>query len=512
MTAAELQERVFAYLMNPDTHGGVRVERIDTHAASVFLAGEHAYKIKRAVKYPYLDYSTLEKRKAACAKELEINRRFAADLYLKAIPITQEPNDKLALDGGGEPIEWAVVMKRFDERKTLDHLAESALITEELAEQLGRKVAELHAEAPTFPSDAWLKFLPEIIADNDAALRQRAELFATADVDFLRDQSIFALNRITPLLESRARSGFIRQGHGDLHLGNIALIDGKPIVFDAIEFDPLIAAGDVLYDLAFLLMDLIDRGLPAIANIVLNRYLVEARRDENLDGMAALPLFLSLRAAIRAKVALARLVQTTSKDLSAVAEQARIYFTHAVGFLSPAKPRLLAVGGLSGTGKSALARIIAPKIMPAPGAIVIRSDIERKIMFGAQENKPLPREAYAPPVSAQVYKILCRKAQRVILAGHSAIVDAVFASVDERRAIRAIADDCGVEFAGLFLEVDLKTRLDRVTARVNDASDADAAIAERQQEIEIGPLDWQRIDAAHDKNDTLAQALRVIDA
>jgi aminoglycoside phosphotransferase family enzyme/predicted kinase len=511
MNATELQEVVFAHLMNPDTHGGLRVERIDTHAASVFLAGEHAYKVKRAVKYPYLDYSTLEKRKAACAKELEINRRFAADLYLKVIPITQEPGGKLALDGDGEPIEWAVVMKRFDERKTLDHLAESASITEELAEQLGRRVAELHTEAPTLSADAWLKFLPEIIADNDAALRQRADLFTTADVDFLRDQSNSALNRITPLLESRGRSGFIRQGHGDLHLGNIALIGGQPIAFDAIEFDPLIAAGDVLYDLAFLLMDLIDRGLPAIANIVLNRYLVATRRDENLDGMAALPLFLSLRAAIRAKVALARLVRTTSKDRSATADQARTYFDLAVGFLSPAKPRLVAVGGLSGTGKSALARAVAPKIMPAPGAIILRSDIERKIMFGVPENKPLPQDAYAPAVGVRVYEILGRKAQRVIAAGHSAIVDAVFASTEERRAIRAIADDCGVEFIGLFLEADLRTRLDRVMARVNDASDADAAIAARQQEIEIGPLDWQRIDAAHDKNDTASQALRAIE-
>jgi predicted kinase len=266
-----------------------------------------------------------------------------------------------------------------------------------------------------------------------------------------------------------------------------------------------------LYDLAFLLMDLIDRDLSVIANIILNRYLIETRRDENLDGMAALPLFLSLRAAIRAKVAFARLGQTTLKDRSAIADQARIYFAHAVRFLSPAKPRLVAVGGLSGTGKSALARAIAPKIMPAPGAIVIRSDIERKIMFAAREDQPLPPEAYAPAASVKVYEILRHKAQRVILAGHSAVVDAVFASMVERRAIRAIADDCGVEFVGLFLEADLRTRLDRVTARVHDASDADAAIAARQQEIEIGALDWQRIDAAHDKNDTLTQALKVIE-
>jgi len=201
-------------------------------------------------------------------------------------------------------------------------------------------------------------------------------------------------------------------------------------------------------------------------------------------------------------------MQTSSKDRSTPTDQAGVYFAHAVKFLSPPKPRLVAVGGLSGTGKSALARAIAPMVKPAPGAIVIRSDIERKIMFGVPENEPLPKEAYAPSVGVRVYEILRRKAQRVISAGHSAIVDAVYPSMEERRAIRATADDCGVEFVGLFLQADLRTRLDRVTTRTNDASDADAAIAERQQQIETGPIDWNRIDAAHNKSDTLTQALK----
>jgi len=511
MTDTEIQENVFAYLMDPNTHHGVSVERIDTHAASVFLAGDYAYKVKRAVAYPYLNYSTMEKRKIACFKELEINRRFAPDLYLKVIPITSQSNGKLALDGGGKPVEWTVVMKRFDEHATLDRLAENALITEELAEQLGRTIAELHALVPTIDPIPWLQFIPLIIDDNDAALRERADLFPPADVNLLRLNSGSALRKIMPLLKKRGQLGFIRQVHGDLHLGNVALIDGKATVFDAIEFDPLIAAGDVLYDLAFMLMDLIERGLPAIANIVLNRYLIETKRDENLDGLASLPLFLSIRAAIRAKVAVARLAQMKSKDSSTVASQARTYFGHAVGFLSPAAPKLVAIGGLSGTGKSALARLIAPKIMPAPGAIVIRSDIERKIMFGVPELKPLPQESYAPAVSARVYEILAQKAQRVILAGHSVVVDAVFSSVGERHVIREIAKNCGIEFVALFLEADLRTRLNRIMARIHDASDADAEIAERQQAMQIEPIDWHHIDANRDKNDTLTQAIAVLE-
>ena len=288
------------------------------------------------------------------------------------------------------------------------------------------------------------------------------------------------------LLSLRERAGRVARCHGDLHLGNIVLLDGEPLLFDAIEFDPRIATGDVLYDLAFLLMDLIERGLTPAANIVLNRYLNETRRAEDLDALAALPLFLSLRAAIRAKVAAERRTQTGER--AATEQSARDYFALAGKLLAPPPPMLVAVGGLSGSGKSLLARALAADIAPVPGAVVLRSDVERKALFGIAETGRLPETAYSRDVTAQVYAALAGKARRVIAAGHSAIVDAVFADAGERTAIAQAA--AGAAFHGLFLTADLATRLARVGGRRGDASDADAAVAREQERYDLGAMQW----------------------
>ena len=309
----ESQDEVFALLSDPATHGGAQVVRIDTHAASVFLAGERAYKVKRAVKFPFLDYSTVAKRKAACEAELEVNRAFAPQLYLGAVAITREARG-LALAGKGEPVDWAVEMRRFDENATLDHLADKGKVDAALADALARTVVAAHADAPVVEAGPWIEALADFIAQNDKAFREMPDLFDPAAAAELTRNSRAFLDRARPLLLARGEQGFVRRGHGDLHLGNIALIDGAPVPFDAIEFDPLIAAGDVLYDLAFLLMDLVERRLTGAANVVLNRYLAETRRDENFDTLAALPLFMSLRAAIRAKVTAARRDQAADKQ------------------------------------------------------------------------------------------------------------------------------------------------------------------------------------------------------
>src|SRR5437016_1257974 len=305
--ADDVQAEVFALMSDPATHGGHAVKRIDTHAASIFLAGERAYKIKRAVRFPFLDYSTLEKRKAACEAELAVNRVFAPGLYRRVVAIGRDEAGRLSLDGAGEPVEWAVEMQRFDESATLDHLAARGALDPALGNELARIVAAAHAAAPAADAAQWARALASYIEQNEAAFREEPALFAPDDAERLTQASRAALARLRPLILMRGEGGLVRRGHGDLHLGNIALIDGKPVPFDAVEFDPLIAAGDVLYDLAFLLMDLHERGLKQAANVVLNRYLVEARRDSDFDALAALPPFMSLRAAIRAKVTAARL-------------------------------------------------------------------------------------------------------------------------------------------------------------------------------------------------------------
>jgi uncharacterized protein len=502
--AAADQEPVLRLLADPATFGGAEVRRIDTHAASVFLAGDRALKVKRAVRFPYLDYSTLEKRKAACAAEIEVNRPFAPQLYRGVVAITRDRDGHLLLGGQGMPVEWAVEMHRFDETRTLDFLADEGKIDAALADRLARAVAAAHSRAPVVDAEPWLAALSKYLNQNDAAFRDDPELFPRAAAEQLGRASRAALARVLPLLDARGKRGLVRRGHGDLHLGNVALIDGEPVAFDAIEFDPVMASGDVLYDLAFLIMDLIERRLATFANIVLNRYLTETRRDEDFDALAALPLFLSLRAAIRAMVTAERAERADDADRAQIRRAALTYFDLACRLIDPPPPRLVAVGGLSGTGKSVVARALAPELPPAPGAVVLRSDVERKARFGLTEDERLPKEAYGIEVSAEVYGALAEKARQVVAAGHSAIVDAVYARPQERAAVAAV----GAPFRGIFLTADLPTRVARVTGRAADASDADAAVAHVQEDYDLGDFDraWTIIDASGTPEETLARA------
>jgi aminoglycoside phosphotransferase family enzyme/predicted kinase len=500
--AAPPQQAVMDFLADPATHSGAPVKRIDTHAASVILAGDRALKVKRAVRFPFLDYSTLEKRKAACAAEIAVNQPFAPAIYRGVKAITREAGGRLAIGGKGEPVEWAVEMRRFDENATLDHLAERGGIDEGLVDALGRAVAKAHAAAPVAEGFGFTQTLREIVEQNEAELGAEPGLFAPPQVAALGEATRAAFARLRPLLDARERARQVKRCHGDLHLGNIVLLDGEPTLFDAIEFDPRLSTIDVLYDLAFLLMDLIERDLSSAANIVLNRYLNETRRPEDLDALAALPLFLSVRAAIRAKVTAARAKH--SSDRAQAEQSARDYFALAQNLLKPPPPRLVAVGGLSGTGKSLLARALAPALLPAPGAVLLRSDVERKALFGLAETEHLPKEAYARKVTARVYAAIEEKARRVVAAGHSAIADAVFADPDERAAIERAAGDAA--FHGLFLTADLSLRLTRVGGRARDASDADDAVARAQEQYDLGVLDWDKVDASGDPADTLARA------
>jgi uncharacterized protein len=512
MTASESQAAVFALLADPATHAGAQVRRIDTHAASVFLAGARAFKVKRAVRFPFLDYSTLELRKRACEAELEVNRSFAADIYRRVVPITREADGRLALDGGGTPVEWAVEMRRFDERATLDHLADAGKIDAALADALGRAVAAAHAAAPAVEAEPWIKALASYIEEHAAAFGAMPQLFPPDESEALARAGRAAYTRIHPLLIERARAGLIRRIHGDLHLGNIALLDGRPVLFDAIEFSPLIASGDVLYDLAFLLMDLLERGLKDAANRVFDRYLVTTARSEDLDALAALPFFLSMRAAIRAKVTAARLERPETDDGDAIARTARKYFDLARRLIAPAPALLIAVGGLSGTGKSALARALAPDVGPAPGAVLLRSDVERKVLFGKDEQEKLPEAAYAPAVTARVYATIADKARRALAAGHAAIVDAVFAKPQERALMEQSAQVLGVPFHGVFLTADLATRIARVGSRSHDASDADATVARVQEDYDLGALGWTKVDASGSPEETRARAWEAINS
>jgi aminoglycoside phosphotransferase family enzyme/cytidylate kinase len=503
----DAQQPVIDFLGNAGGHDGAPVKRIDTHAALVFLAGDRVLKIKRAVRFPFLDFSTLSKRRAACEAEIKVNRAFAPAIYRGVVPITRDSAGRLAIGGKGEPVEWAVEMRRFDESQTLDRLAESGRIDEALADRLGRTVAAAHRVAPTVTNAHFTETLADIIAQNEIELAAEPELFSLEDLRALAAATRDAFDRVKLLLQTRERAGLVRRCHGDLHLGNVVLIEDKPVLFDAIEFDDRIATGDVLYDLAFLLMDLIERGLRPAANIVFNRYLTETQRVHDLDALAALPLFMSVRAAIRAKVTAARRKHSDAREKWS--RDARSYADLARELLQAAKPKLVAIGGLSGTGKSLLARMLASEILPMPGPVVLRSDIERKAMFGVAETETLPKSAYTAEATAKVYATLAAKARRVVASGHSAIVDAVFAQPGERAAIANAAGSA--DFAGLFLTADLQSRLERIGARTGDASDANAAVVQEQEKFELGRISWARVEASGTPEETFIRAKVALD-
>ena len=395
-------------------------------------------------------------------------------------------------------------MRRFDEQRTLDHLAGE--IDDALAEALGRAVAAAHAKAPGVEAKGWIDAVGSYIDEHTEAFGAHTDIFPAAEIDALARASRTAYDRIVPLLTERGRRGLVRRIHGDLHLGNIVLIDGRPVLFDAIEFSDIIASGDVFYDLAFLLMDLLERGLAQPANIVFNRYLAETRRADDLDALATLPFFLSMRAAIRAKVTAARIKLPSPAARPPIARAARAYFAFALEAIAPPAPELITVGGLSGTGKTVLARALAPRLKPMPGAVIVRSDIERKVLFGVAENEKLPADAYEKEVTARVYATLTEKARRILAAGHSAIVDAVFADPRERAGLEAMAKSANIPLRGLFLTADLDTRVARVGARARDASDADASVARAQERYDLGPLEWTAVDASGTPAETLARA------
>ncbi len=302
---AASQAALVDFLSRPEAYPGqdASVSRIETHAAIVFLAGERAYKLKRAVKLPYLDFSSLEKRRAALQRELEINATATPELYLSLLPVTQAQGGGFELGGAGEPADWLLVMRRFDQDALLDAIACKGQLSREHTIELAYTIEHFHRQAPRTANAGFAQNLRHVVEDLGASLCGPAARAAGLDLDGFFARLRGELDARLPFIAEREREGFVRRCHGDLHLKNLVLWEGKPRLFDAIEFDERLATIDVLYDLAFLLMDLWHRGLKREANLVFNHYLQRAALCE-LAGLELLPLFLSLRAAIRAMTGL----------------------------------------------------------------------------------------------------------------------------------------------------------------------------------------------------------------
>jgi aminoglycoside phosphotransferase family enzyme/predicted kinase len=492
---ADSQTPVIDFLAAPSTHGGVPVERLDTHASIVFLAGARAYKLKRAVRYDYLDFSTADRRRAFCEAEVRLNRRTAPTLYRGVVAVTRRPDGSLGLDGGGTAVDWLVVMNRFPQEQLLDRLAASGNLDLSLMPPLANAIATFHASAEHRSDHGGQAGMSWVVEGNAAGFAEFGrECLAPSLANRLIADARAELQRCAETLERRRHSGLVRQCHGDLHLRNIVLLDGTPTLFDAIEFNDEISCTDVLYDLAFLLMDLWRRTLPRHANAVWNVYLAETG---DFPGVSLMPLFLSCRAAVRAKTsATAAQLQDSGPRRTELQTAAREYLAMAEHLLHPPVPSLVAIGGLSGSGKSTLARALAPSIGPVPGAIVLRSDEQRKRLAGVPLLERLGHDSYSPQMSERVYATLTKQAADVLSLGHSVVVDAVHAREADRRAVEQVAATAGAPFVGLWLEAPESVLIARTEQRRNDPSDADATVVRSQLAQDTGDVGWCRLDAA----------------
>lgn len=468
---------------------GQPVEHVETHAADVFLVGDRAFKIKKPVTLPYLDFSSVEKRRATLAAELEINRLFTPDLYLGVEEVL------------GEPV---LVMRRFPPTALLAWAVAHGGVDAALAGKLADMVAASHAHAPRCDVKG-SDIMTGLGAQLSRAFIDSPDIFAPADTLEFHALYEAALRCDRQLLSDRSERGLVRRCHGDVHCGNIFLEQGEPRLFDAIEFSEKIATIDVLYDLAFLLMDLWSGGEKDAANIVLNRYLHLRRREEDLSGLSLLPLFLSTRAGVRALVTADLAHELALKNSMKERSQALDWFRSTIAYLKVSPPMLLCIGGLSGSGKSVAASALAPLLGAAPGAIHVRSDVERKVLAGVAETERLPAENYSRQASFETYAACLDRAGRALAAGHSVVLDAVFARPEEREAVMELARRNRARFAAVWLDAPAGTLAARVTARTGDASDATPDVVESQLRYDLGALDWPRVDAGGTPADTLAR-------
>ncbi len=458
---------------------------IETHISAVFVGPEDAYKLKKAVALGFLDFTTLAERERLLRRELVLNAPFAPDLYRDVVPVTRAPDGALALGGAGEAVEWVLRMAPLAPGHFLDRMAGEGLEPAQL-DAMADAVVAMHA---ALPPQAAPDFAAVIAGNARAALA--AGLPAPRIEAWARAAGAMH-GRLAALLASRAAEGRVRRCHGDLHLGNLCLWQGRVTPFDALEFDEALATIDTGYDLAFLLMDCEHRLGRAAANRLLNRYVARSG-DAGLAG--ALPLWLSVRAVIRAHAEAKR----GGDGLG--------YLARAEALLRPAPPRLVAIGGLQGTGKSRLARALAPGLGPAPGALVLRSDEIRKRLAGVPPEHRLPPSAYTPEASAAVFAELAAQAGAVLRAGHAVVADAVFLRPEERASIEAAARDAGLPFDGLWLAAPRAVLEARIAARTGDASDADVAVLAAAAGRDPGPLTWRVLDASGDPLPAACEAL-----
>jgi aminoglycoside phosphotransferase family enzyme/predicted kinase len=488
------QTRLITALCEPARHGaackGVRV--IETHISYVVLTGAFAYKIKKHIALPFVDFSTLEARRRFCFEELRLNRRLAPSLYLDVVAITGSAEDPV-LGGRGPACEYAVRMREFPQDALLSRELERGQISAEEIDTLAAMVAAFHAAIPAAPADGPFGTPEDILRYARENFTETGAVADTADRDALaglRDWTEVEFAARKPNFEARRRAGFVRECHGDLHLGNIARIDGNITIFDCIEFNEHLRWIDVVSEVAFTAMDLEDRGRPDLARRYLDRYL---SITGDYAGLAVYRFYVVYRALVRAKIASLRLGQLPAGNgQAALTREFRGYLSLAQRHAAPARPGIVITHGLSGSGKTAATQWLLEHI----GAIRIRTDVERKrgqrIDASARSGSPLAGGLYAPDITRATYARAGELARAAVAGGFRAIIDGTFLKRWQRDAARALAAELGMPFVIVSFRAEdatLRRRIAGRAAAATDASEANEAVLDHQQAMQepLGP-------------------------
>ncbi len=446
---------------------------VETHISYVLLTDEFAYKIKKAVRFPFLDFTTLSQRRFFCHEEVRLNQPLAPFIYLGVVAIGGTP-DAPVLEGGGGAVEYAVKMRKFDQAGLLSRVIERDELTRDMVDTLAGEVAAFHQRTPRAGADVPYgapEYVRRLAHENFTELLPSvADVHDRSRLEHLRDWTGREAARLAPAFASRWRDGFVRECHGDLHLGNITLVNGRVTLFDRIEFNAAMRWSDVLSDVAFLVMDLRARHRPDLAARFLNTYL---ERTSDYDGLAVLPFYIVYRAMVRAKVA----------GLQHVGQDFQSYLALAVREANPRRPLLVITHGVTGSGKS----VRAQALVESMEAIRVRSDVERKRMFGldakARSGSAPGDGLYTEDASRRTYARLAALARTIVSAGYTVILDAAFLKRGQRDLLRAVADELAVPFTIAECSAPLPVLRERVTRRLDaghDPSEATLEILERQ--------------------------------
>lgn len=468
-------------LQTPSTypHPAEKIEHISTHISDIYLTGNYVYKLKKSLKFGFLDFSTLALRKWYCAEEIRLNRRFAPDLYLRVVAISLRDGE-VRLDDersdDGEIIEYAVLMRQFDRSQELDFLLRQNHLTQEHINELAETIAVFHDQAQPVDTDSEYGnpgSVIEPLRDNFTDLYQHPHSLVFQDqLEALESWVEQEWQHKKPLTLARKQQGFIRACHGDLHLGNIAVIDGKVTPFDGIEFNPALYQIDVMSELAFPLMDLDSHQRPELAHQLLNQYL---SHTGDYAGLRLLTLYKVHRALVRSKINALQAAQQTDPEISRRLMQQTGHYTElATRYIQPRQPVMFITHGLSGSGKTWQSRNIAQAI----GAIHIRSDVERKRLFAESTN-----DLYATDTTAQTYQYLLKLAQTTLSSGFHVIIDATFLDRQQRDLFRELAENLEVRCLVLHFatpEAQLRKNISQRQQQGTDASDADLQVLESQ--------------------------------